>query len=513
MKYGSICSLVVGLVFLPRIYGQPQTYADSLPGNDVGEKANAAFDACRPASGACVVKLTPAQTYTFTTTIRIPPADAILDCSGSILQYQGTGDAVLVAPGPSQPPFLSGGIRDCTILGNASPRANGIHQQSRVGFSYDQVAVRNFTGAGSAGIWWENVAGSSTAPGWNEQDVVRKADIGNSTKAFRMSRSSGTDSFEYNRIEDLHMDVMDGQTGLSVEGTGAPGSASLMHGEISVRANVNAATQAAKVIAVTNGARIIASALNVWAEQTSGSAASYGLYVDASSTVYASGDYAVANLKTFHGGPAGSVVMLPTLNPTTGSIHYERAGDAIQQRHCKFDLGPVDATFWLASYGGNEVNCDFALVARSTDNEHPDVDAQGTGSAPVNVLYADGKAKAVGIGPGFSNTAPPKATLSVSGSTQLGSNGTPIAKLARYDAILSPIPVAANTCASETFPVPGIEAHDVVVAVNKSVQQPGLALGGFSVPSAGQVDLNFCNVGPRAITPAAGEIYTIVVVR
>jgi hypothetical protein len=53
----------------------------------------------------------------------------------------------------------------------------------------------------------------------------------------------------------------------------------------------------------------------------------------------------------------------------------------------------------------------------------------------------------------------------------------------------------------------------VVVAVNKSVQQPGLALGGFSVPAVGKVDLNFCNVGPRAITPAAGEIYTIVVVR
>jgi len=488
-------------------------YADTFAGADIGAKTNAAFETCKQSAGTCVVKILPEQSYRFTTTIRIPATNAILDCGGSILSFQGTGDAILVSPGPGQPPFLSGGIRNCTVLGNANPRANGIHQQSRVGFLYDRVAVRDFMGADSSGIWWENVAGSATSPGWNEQDVVRKVDIGNCTKSFRMSRNTGTDSFEYDRIEDLHLDLMDGQTGLSLEGNGTPGSASLMHGEISVRANVNASGQGAKVIAVTNGARIEGSVLNVLAEQTSGSAASYGLYVDASSSVYASGNYFVANLKTFHGGSGGSVVMLPTLNPVTGSIHFEPASGVIQQRHCKFDLGPASATFWLASYGGTEVNCDFQVLARNTDNTNPEVDAQGRGAAPVSVIYADGKSKSVGIGPGFSENAPPGATLAVSGSTQLGTKGTLITKLARYDAVFSPAAVPANSCAAQTFSVAGIEAGDVVLAVNTPRSDPGLAIAGFSAPSAGQISINFCNVSSRSVPPAAQQMYNIVVLR
>ena len=125
------------------------------------------------------------------------------------------------------------------MLGSPSAKS-GIHQQSRVGFLYDRVAVRDFTGSDSSAIWWENVAGSRTAPGWNEQNVVRKVDLGNSTKLFRLSRTTGTDSFAYNRLDDLHLDVMDGQVGLSVEGTGARASVSLAHSDISLRANVNA---------------------------------------------------------------------------------------------------------------------------------------------------------------------------------------------------------------------------------------------------------------------------------
>jgi hypothetical protein len=493
--------------------GPLPTYADALPGSDIGAKTNAAFSHCRELPGACIVKLQPSKVYTFSTTIRIPETSATLDCGGSTLQYQGRSDAILVSPGPAGPPFISGGIQDCTIVGNSAAHANGIHQQSRVGFVYDRVAIRDFNGADSAAIWWENVAGNQRAPGWNEQDVVRKMDLGNSTTLFRLTRSTGTDSFAYNRFEDLHLDVMDGQAGLSIEGNGTPGSVSLIHSDIALKANVHSSAQSARVIAVTRGGRIEGSKLTVLAEQTSGAENSYGIYVDDSSSVYTSGVYSVAQLKTFGGADGDRLVMIPTLNPTTGGVHYEPARDVIQQRHCKFDLGPRGAAFWLASYGGVEVNCDFQIAARNTDDANPNVDHAGQGSVPVNLFYADGKTKSIGVGPGFSGTAPPAATLSVSGTAQLGSKGTAISKLAKYEQKLSPAPVPAGTCSSQIFPIAGIEAGDIVIAVNKSQAQADLAIGGFSAPSAGMLLVNFCNVSARPIEPTPDEAYSVVVVR
>ncbi len=302
---------------------------------------------------------------------------------------------------------------NCTILGNSTPRSNGIHQQSRLGFLYDRVAVRDFTGSDAAAVWWENVSGGPGKPGWNEQDVVRKMDLGNSSRLFRMTRNGGTDSFmcQY-RLEDVHLDVMDGQTGISMEGSGTPGSVSLIHDEISIRANVNAASKGATVISLTKGGRIERSRLTLLAEQTSGTATSYGLYVDTGSSVYTSGTYSIANLKTFIGGRS-SLVMIPTLNPSTGSVHFEPAQDVIEQRHCcgKFDLGPLNATFWLASYGGAECELagNFEVLARNTDDANPDVNVQGKGAAPTSVLYADGKTKSVGVGPGFSDQSLPRS--------------------------------------------------------------------------------------------------------
>jgi hypothetical protein len=492
--------------------GNPAPYADAFAGVDIGAKANAAFGRCQQMPGLCLVQLEPNRVYTFSTTIRFPPTSATLDCSGSTLHFQGAGDAILIPPGPPEPPFLSGSIQNCTILGNSSPRSNGIHQQSRLGFLYDRVAVSDFTGVDSAAVWWENVSGGAGKPGWNEQDVVRKMDLGNSTNLFRMTRSSGTDSFMYNRFEDVHLDVMDGQKGISIEGSGTPGSVSLIHDEISIRANVNAASKGASVISVTKGGRIERSRLTLLAEQTSGTAASYGLYVDTGSSVYTSGTYSVTNLKTFVGGRS-SLVMIPTLNPSTGSVHFEPAQDVTQQRHCKFDLGPLNATFWLASYGGAEANCNFEVVARNTDDANPDVNVQGKGPAPVSVLYADSKTKSVGVGPGFSDQSLPTATLTVHGTTQLGMKGTPINKLAKTETRLSPAAVPAGTCVGQMFAVTGIEAEDIVLAVNKTSQQEGLAIGGFSTPAAGQLTINFCNLTNRPLTPSANEIYRIALVR
>jgi hypothetical protein len=508
MKY-PLLSLLAAVTTLGQA---PNEFADSLPGIDIGAKANAAFSNCRQNSGTCVVRLMPGQRYTFSTSIKIPSQPAILDCSGSVLAFQGTGDAIFVSAGPAAPPFLSGGIRNCTILGTSNPRSNGIHQQSRIGFLYDGVAIRNFAGTDSSAIWWETVAGDAASPGWNEQNVIRKMDLGNSTKLFRMSRGTGADSYAYNRIDDLHLDVMDGQVGLSIEGNGTPRSISLIHDEISLRANVSAANRPATVIAVTKGGRIEESQLTVLAEQTAGAAPSYGFYVDATSNVYASGIYAVGDLKTFSGGTPGRLVMVPTINPGTRSVHFEPPQSVIQQRHCKFDLGPTNATFWLASYG-EEADCALQILARKTDDSNPDVDVMGSGAAPRNILYADGKSQSIGVGAGFSAQSPPRATLSVAGSLQVGSQGTAITKFAHYDATLSPAAVPPQHCGPQEFAIPGVDANDVVLGINPRHPQDGLAIGGFSVISAGRVAITFCNVSSTALTPAPNETYRIVVIQ
>ena len=490
----------------------PAPLADAFPGTDIGAKINAAFEGCRNGRAPCVVVLDSDKTYRFSTTIRFPGTRATLDCNRSVLQFTAGGDAIYIPPGPTSPPFLSGGLKDCTVIGTAAPHSIGIHQQSRIGFVYDGVAVRDFPGPESACVWWESVAGIARAPRFNEQNVVRKMDLGNCTTLFRMSRTSGTDSFAYNRIEDLHLDIMDGQVGLSVDGNGSLGSVSLIQSEINIRANVNASRHPGKVIAVTNGGRIEGSRLAVLAEQTSGNAGSYGLYVDSQSVVYVSGTYSAGNLKTFDGGRRGSLVMTPTLNPTTGSIHFEAPPSVIQQRHCKYDLGPVNATFWLASYGGAETNCSFQLLARNTSDHTKDVDANVEGTdAPVNVLYADGKTKAVGIGAGFSTSAPPDATLAVNGAIRLGTHGTPISKLARYEASATPPAIGPRSCASHTISVPGLEAEDVVLAVNPASPSAGVTLGGFSA-AAGKLTVSFCNFGAEPVTPPAGK-YRIAVLR
>lgn len=68
----------------------------SYPGADIGAKANAAFAAMPESGGAVRI---PAGHYSFATTITLPRGGYHLQCdAGAVLQYTGTGDAILVRP-------------------------------------------------------------------------------------------------------------------------------------------------------------------------------------------------------------------------------------------------------------------------------------------------------------------------------------------------------------------------------------------------------------------------------
>ena len=83
-----------------------------------------------------------------------------------------------------------------------------------------------------------------------------------------------------------------------------------------------------------------------------------------------------------------------------------------------------------------------------------------------------------------------------------------------FSVTLSPVSVAANTSAEQTFAATGIGllTTDVVV-VQKPTSQAGLVLGGTRVSAADTLAINFGNLTAATITPTASEVYKVAVFR
>ena len=101
-------------------------------------------------------------------------------------------------------------------------------------------------------------------------------------------------------------------------------------------------------------------------------------------------------------------------------------------------------------------------------------------------------------------------TRSLVSTTQSG--GLQMLKLT---ASISPANVSSQACAEQSFTVSGISTGDVLLSVlQPSTSSPGtnIAIGGFRVPSANTVAVQFCNVSRNNSTPAAG-VYTFAFMR
>lgn len=77
---------------------------------------------------------------------------------------------------------------------------------------------------------------------------------------------------------------------------------------------------------------------------------------------------------------------------------------------------------------------------------------------------------------------------------------------------LSPAIVAANTTAEQTFTVRGLVTTDLV-NVTKPTAQAGLGICGARISAADTLAITFNNNTAAGITPTAGEIYKVLVVR
>jgi hypothetical protein len=80
---------------------------------------------------------------------------------------------------------------------------------------------------------------------------------------------------------------------------------------------------------------------------------------------------------------------------------------------------------------------------------------------------------------------------------------------------LSPVEVAANTTAEQTFtlsPTPGLKTTDFV-SVMKPTAQAGLGIVGARVSATNTLAITFVNATGTPITPTASQVYVVDVVR
>jgi hypothetical protein len=91
--------------------------------------------------------------------------------------------------------------------------------------------------------------------------------------------------------------------------------------------------------------------------------------------------------------------------------------------------------------------------------------------------------------------------------------GTALSRYARFTGELSPASVPANNCAAESFKIDGLLEKDVLIAVNKPSEQPGLSISPGHVAGKNNVSINFCNNTNGEITPTQNETYNFVVVQ
>lgn len=92
--------------------------------------------------------------------------------------------------------------------------------------------------------------------------------------------------------------------------------------------------------------------------------------------------------------------------------------------------------------------------------------------------------------------------------TRYGDLGTAITQLRVYSPLLTPVAVAGDTTAEQTFTVVGLATNDKLF-INKPSHQAGLAIGNVRVSATDTLAITYVNVTAAPIVPAS-ETYQLV---
>jgi hypothetical protein len=116
------------------------------------------------------------------------------------------------------------------------------------------------------------------------------------------------------------------------------------------------------------------------------------------------------------------------------------------------------------------------------------------------------------------NLHEPKGAAAAAADTFYVANGSGSGswkkRVFKATASLTPVAVAANTTAEQTFTVNGVvAATDTCIGVSKPTAQAGLGIVGWRVSADNTIGITFSNNTGAGITPTAGQTYTFVIYR
>jgi len=249
-------------------------HAAQFPGEDIGVQATNAFNSIPcPSNGPQSVEVVfPANAQLVSThTIAPQPCDGsgqrnplrILNMNGAVLQYNGSGDAFLLAQGSaSRGLWMPLKVENGQVIGSPAG-ASGFHLQNGIGATFSSVAVWGFSKG--CGTLFEDLN-----RGWTESTIIENATYGGNAHQICYTNSAtnpGTGSFLYNTIRSTLFDMTDGQDGILVNGK----SAQLWGGNFDLKFNItSAAKNPATVIRVAEGGSVSRDFITIRGERTGG---------------------------------------------------------------------------------------------------------------------------------------------------------------------------------------------------------------------------------------------------
>jgi hypothetical protein len=224
--------LILLVIFSESSFGQRQLVKRAVKAPlDLGAEINAQI-ALLPVVGgypAGTITIPPGEYFQSTPVVVNSPRLSIVGANSGAVQITCTMNGpcweVRLTPFVVLPIIGMGGqIGGFTLNGLAS-NANGvgIHLGDITSIRLEDIAIQAFTGANAAGMWWDNING------WTERMNVQRVNLSTNTTNFRFTSSgSANNSFCYNQILDLRMNVGGNEKGIDFQSGWLCGSTLMM---------------------------------------------------------------------------------------------------------------------------------------------------------------------------------------------------------------------------------------------------------------------------------------------
>ena len=195
----------------------------------------------------------------------------------------------------------------------------------------------------------------------------------------------------------------------------------------------------------------------------------------------------------------GAAVVQPSGNAQAALVRGQAGGSVFTYASAQSPSGVTTLTsaeYSLTVQNGTGATMTFATTDLFIANKPTAQAGLGMG----NVRYSSTTA----IGLSFQNYT---ATMITPTASQIY-GFTALRGLNTVTAVLTPAAVSANSTGEQIFTVTGIRQGEVVM-VNKPTTNVGLDIAGVRVAGNNQVGVTFVNVTAGALTPTAGQTYTL----